>query len=85
MTMDMAEGLEFTSTITCPHCGHKAIETMPGDACIAFYPCQQCGEMLKPKSGDCCVFCSYGTMPCPPIQLERAGMAAACCSGNSHD
>ncbi|WP_460691977.1 GDCCVxC domain-containing (seleno)protein [Neomicrococcus lactis] len=21
--------------------------------------------------GDCCVFCSYGTVPCPPKQQER--------------
>jgi len=30
----------------------------------------RCGELLRPKSGDCCVFCSYGLAPllCPPIQ-----------------
>src|SRR6266508_2365705 len=22
--------------------------------------------VVKPKLGDCCVFCSYGTVPCPP-------------------
>ena len=26
---------------------------------------------LKPKPGDCCVFCSYGTVPCPPIQAGK--------------
>nr|WP_304572174.1 GDCCVxC domain-containing (seleno)protein [Salinisphaera sp. LB1] len=24
--------------------------------------------MLKPKPGDCCVFCSFGTVPCPSRQ-----------------
>ncbi|MGH6968533.1 MAG: GDCCVxC domain-containing (seleno)protein [Stellaceae bacterium] len=24
--------------------------------------------MLRPKSGTCCVFCSYGSVPCPPTQ-----------------
>ena len=26
---------------------------------------------LRPKPGDCCVFCSYGTVKCPPIQQQR--------------
>ncbi|WP_321163938.1 GDCCVxC domain-containing (seleno)protein, partial [Idiomarina zobellii] len=24
--------------------------------------------LLKPLKGDCCVYCSYGTVKCPPIQ-----------------
>ncbi|MEH2567527.1 hypothetical protein V1289_007154 [Bradyrhizobium sp. AZCC 2289] len=70
------------STITCPHCGLPKTETMPTDACQFFYECTGCGTKLKPKTGDCCVFCSYGTVPCPPIQPQRAGepSAAGCCS-----
>jgi hypothetical protein len=56
------------STITCPHCRAQRTETMPTDACVHFYECKQCGEMLRPKPGDCCVFCSYGTVKCPPEQ-----------------
>lgn len=56
------------STITCPHCGHKKEETMPTDACQYFYECENCKKQLKPKQGDCCVYCSYGSVPCPPIQ-----------------
>jgi hypothetical protein len=56
------------STITCPHCDHQSTEHMPTNACQFFYKCKGCGEMLRPKRGDCCVFCSYGTVPCPPIQ-----------------
>ena len=66
---------ELQSTITCPSCGHQAIETMPTDACQYLYDCKACGLQMKPKIGDCCVFCSYGDVPCPPIQEERAG----CC------
>ena len=44
---------------------------MPTDACVGFYPCRRCGRTLRPKRGDCCVFCSYGTVPCPPIQQEQ--------------
>jgi hypothetical protein len=67
-------GVILQSVITCPKCGHRAQETMPTNACLFFYDCSACGATLKPKSGDCCVFCSYGSVPCPPIQ-----MGAACC------
>lgn len=59
------------STITCPHCGHHELEMMPTDACQYFYECKDCGSLLKPKQGDCCVFCSYGSVKCPPIQQQR--------------
>ena len=66
------------SVITCPRCGHQASETMPIDACQFFYECRGCGELLRPKQGDCCVFCTYGSVPCPPIQAEReAGHAGS--------
>ncbi|WP_269424687.1 GDCCVxC domain-containing (seleno)protein [Kiloniella laminariae] len=62
----------LTSTITCPACEHAETETMPTDACQWFYECKGCGKLLKPKAGDCCVYCSYGTEPCPPIQKGRS-------------
>lgn len=61
----------LTSTLTCPHCGHAEKMEMPTDACLFFHPCAGCGEMLRPLAGDCCVFCSYGDVPCPPIQEDR--------------
>jgi hypothetical protein len=68
------------SVITCPNCGAAKSETMPTDACQFFYECAGCGARLRPKPGDCCVFCSYGSVPCPPIQGERAGSTpAGCC------
>lgn len=59
------------STITCPACGFQKQEEMPTDACQYFYRCTRCGTVLKPLPGDCCVFCSYGTVPCPPVQANR--------------
>jgi hypothetical protein len=59
------------STITCPLCRHRKTETMPTDACQYFYDCEGCQATLKPKAGDCCVFCSYGDVPCPPVQAAR--------------
>lgn len=61
------------SLITCPHCGTAKAEEMPLDACQIVYQCTGCGAVLRPKAGDCCVFCSYGSVPCPPIQLARLG------------
>ena len=60
------------SVLVCPECGHAAVETMPSDACVFFYKCEACNAVLQPCAGDCCVFCSYGTVPCPPVQLARA-------------
>lgn len=69
--------VELISMLTCPHCGHGKTETMPIDACQWFYECEQCHEVLKPLTGDCCVYCSYGSVPCPPIQASTDG----CCNG----
>ncbi len=64
----MENEITLQSTITCPKCGYQKQETMPTDACQYFYECENCYEVLKPKSGDCCVYCSYGTKACPPVQ-----------------
>ncbi|WP_105257846.1 GDCCVxC domain-containing (seleno)protein [Pseudoalteromonas sp. T1lg88] len=58
------------SVITCPACGAKKQETMPTDACQFYYECTSCHTLLKPLPGDCCVYCSYGSVKCPPIQKE---------------
>lgn len=63
--------IALESTLKCPHCGHRRTETMPMDACIYFYECTHCGVLLTPRHGDCCVFCSFGTTPCPPRQQQR--------------
>ena len=57
-----------SSTIVCPKCGHESLEEMPLDACIWYYECNGCGDLLRPLEGDCCVFCSYGSVKCPPLQ-----------------
>ncbi len=57
------------SDLTCPECGYTKTESMPEDACQWLYECEGCHTLLKPLAGDCCVFCSYGTVPCPPVQI----------------
>ncbi|NMH63771.1 GDCCVxC domain-containing (seleno)protein [Shewanella salipaludis] len=60
------------STIRCPVCGHMKTETMPTDSCRFFYECESCSTVMRPKAGDCCVFCSYGSVKCPSIQQGSA-------------
>ncbi len=59
------------SVLTCPQCAHVKSEVMPTDACQFFYECEGCKTVLRPKAGDCCVFCSYGSVQCPPVQMQR--------------
>lgn len=70
---------QLLSTLTCPKCGGQTRETMPTNSCQFFYDCRHCGEVLRPFKGDCCVFCSYGDVPCPPIQEARAAGTAPSC------
>ena len=55
--------------------------TAPNAVTRGWSPCQQtrvssitsaAGAMscFCPKPGHCCVFCSYGTVVCPPMQSE---------------
>lgn len=63
------------SVLTCPRCGFAKPETMPTDACQFYYECSNCKALLRPNPGDCCVFCSFGSVKCPPIQQQLG-----CCS-----
>jgi hypothetical protein len=60
------------SVLTCPCCGFAKAEAMPTDACQFYYECESCKVLLRPKPGDCCVFCSYGSVKCPPIQQSSS-------------
>ncbi|WP_313066880.1 GDCCVxC domain-containing (seleno)protein [Paraburkholderia sp. LEh10] len=62
----------LTSVPTCPQCGAATPEAMPTDACQFYCQCPACHALLRPKPGDGCVFCSFGSVPCPPIQYKRA-------------
>jgi hypothetical protein len=57
------------SVLTCPSCGFRQAERMPTNACLFFWDCPRCGARARPLAGDCCVFCSYGSLPCPSMQF----------------
>ncbi|KAA3663447.1 MAG: hypothetical protein DWQ04_10670 [Chloroflexi bacterium] len=63
--------IKYQSDITCPNCGHIEMATMPTESCQFFYECPNCCELLKPKEGDCCVYCSYGSVSCPSKQERQ--------------
>ncbi|MVQ31825.1 MULTISPECIES: GDCCVxC domain-containing (seleno)protein [Ramlibacter] len=68
------------SALTCPNCGHVSTEVMPENACVYFHQCTHCQAVLRPKPGHCCVFCSYGTVACPPVQVS-----GGCCGSSLRD
>jgi len=70
--------VQLESILACPSCGARSTETMPTDACQWFYECRSCGALLRPRAGDCCVFCSYGTVRCPSKQAGDG------CCGSAH-
>ncbi len=59
------------STITCIKCGYKKEEVMPQYASKTTYTCTNCKNTITPTK--CCVFCSYGSVPCPPSQRKNLG------------
>lgn len=70
-----AGGPATRSMLTCPECGAAREMAMPTDCCLFFHECESCGALLRPLPGDCCVFCSYGSVACPPKQID----GDACC------
>jgi hypothetical protein len=64
--------IQLKSEITCPNCGHRKMEEMPTDTCEFFYECDNCKKVLRPNEGDCCVYCSFGSVACPSIQQNKS-------------
>ncbi len=64
--------IQLKSEITCPNCKNKKLEEMSINACQFFYKFTNCKKVLKPNQGDCCVYCFFGTVACPPIQEKNS-------------
>ncbi len=71
--------VKWQSIITCPHCSFQQEESMPANVGICLWECPQCQTVVKSKPSDCCIFCAYGTVPCPPVQMNAPGN---CCGGS---
>ena len=74
-----------TSVLTCPACGRAEALEMPTNACLFFHECPGCRVVLRPRAGDCCVFCSYGSVRCPPVQGGGACGSAEARRGGGKD
>jgi len=68
----MDKSVRLESTVQCPECGFRSTERMPTDYCLVRYECKNCGYIMTPKKGTCCIFCSYGDVKCPPMQLSSS-------------
>lgn len=66
-----------TATLTCPLCGSRSTHDMPADACQYFLECPICLQVIRPRPGDCCVFCSFSDVACPPRQHDCCDPAPA--------
>ncbi|QWE09641.1 hypothetical protein AOC20_06215 [Polynucleobacter ibericus] len=63
---------DFESIVTCPHCdASEAIHIERGTS-HHFYRCRSCSAILKPKSGDCCILCSFGNRDCSSSEQNLA-------------
>lgn len=79
---NLSHAVVLDSVLTCPHCGRAKREQMPVDACLFFYECERCKTLLRPNPGDCCVFCSFGSVKCPPVQARTECCATAPAPGS---
>lgn len=84
------KAIQVEARLTCPVCGSATIVRMPEESCQFFWECLACQAVLRPKPGDCCVFCSYADVPCPPIQRckdrgRKDGSVSCCSEQNEND
>jgi len=59
------------SVLTCPYCQATEIVTSEIGA-QHLYRCRACSAILKPKSGDCCILCSFGNRDCSNSEQNLA-------------
>ncbi|WIF74313.1 GDCCVxC domain-containing (seleno)protein [Proteus vulgaris] len=63
---------------------YEKIETILKDACQWFYKCTHCHTLLKSLEGGCCVFYSYRTVSCLPIQEAKLSEKLSYCCQNEN-
>ena len=68
----MMKQMKLESTVQCPKCGFGSTERMPTDYCLVRYECKNCGYIMTPRKGTCCIFCSFGDVKCPSMQLSES-------------
>ena len=64
--------INLESIVTCPHCQASELINLEGGVSYHLYRCQSCSVILKPKSGDCCILCSFGDRDCSSSEQNLA-------------
>ncbi|MGQ9578736.1 MAG: GDCCVxC domain-containing (seleno)protein [Candidatus Aminicenantales bacterium] len=64
------KAIKTRAHLKCPQCHAVQEVEMPLNYCQFFFECPTCHALLRPKEGDCCVFCSYADIPCPSKQTR---------------
>jgi hypothetical protein len=65
------DGIVGDCVVTCPVCKTRVQETMVPETLKLIYHCPVCLTWLSPKKGDHCIYDSYGSVNCPPIQVKK--------------
>jgi hypothetical protein len=65
------DGIVGDCVVTCPVCKTQVQETMVSETPKLIYHCPVCLTWLSPKKGDHCIYDSYGSLNCPPIQVKK--------------
>jgi hypothetical protein len=65
------DGIVGDCVVTCPVCKTQVQETMCSETLKLIYHCPVCLSWLSPKKGDHCIYDSYGSVNCPPIQVKK--------------
>ena len=59
--------------VVCPLCACPSRLEMRGDSCLFLWEWPVCRQLVRPKPGDCCVVCSYGSFRCPTAAWRASG------------
>jgi hypothetical protein len=65
------DGVVGTCVVTCPVCKTQVQEVMIPEIVKTIYHCPICLTWLSPKKNDHCIYESYGSVNCPPIQIKK--------------
>ncbi|WP_370624068.1 GDCCVxC domain-containing (seleno)protein [Polynucleobacter sp. AP-Feld-500C-C5] len=60
------------SILTCPHCQASEVISIEVGSSYHLYRCHSCSTILKPKSGDCCILCSFANRDCSSSEQNLA-------------
>ena len=71
------DGIVDDCVVTCPVCKTQVQEKMTSETPKLIYHCPVCKTWLSPKKNDHCIYDSYGSVKCPPIQVKTKRAAGS--------